>query len=614
MYQLQALHPEATFASQLVFKTPSAYVKHLIEQLPSEKQLTRDQLLFLARFAVCCDEAWEDEKKPPAERRVHHLLLLGAGGSGKTYVVQSVVFKVVDFVWPARSKAEPTLMVVAASNAQAKNISTTEVKARTIHNASGMRIQKLTNDKMRPGNKLDSLARLWNEVRVLIMEEVSMVAASWYNMLDVRSMHGRSKLFDVSETTYKKPNHHFGRVPIVIHLGDFLQLSPTANISLVEDINARRDDGTYKYTEPPSLEIQHAINVFGNIPHVFELLSTKRFKPGDPLIDFLCSMRAGRRFPEAVWKAFEATFARDSADRLDPRHREQRFRHGFGMSLYWETLSRWASRRGRRDAMEAGVPLVFLQAVDECNTIDRDAALRLLNVPNPHNTGHIHGVLPAHVGMRVRFTVKVNSRLGLVQEQRATIADFIFKEEDRLRYNACQAGELFRPKFLPAGIWLQVDDFVDCPIQEELVAFVDNEGHRKGLHSYAPIEATFTWRSSDTHTVRRTGFPLTHEKFLTSTASQGLTIRTGVTVDCARTPPAGKSGMSDEDWWLHLYVLFSRATCMEDMLVLRPPPRDLLESGPPRNVRVALERFTSKIAASRSDAEDLARHLGFPLL
>ena len=72
--------------------------------------------------------------------------------------------------------------------------------------------------------------------------------------------------------------------------------------------------------------------------------------------------------------------------------------------------------------------------------------------------------------------------------------------------------------------------------------------------------------------------------------------------------------MSDEDWWLHLYVLFSRATCMEDMLVLRPPPRDLLESGPPQNVRNALARFTSKIAASRSDAEVLARRLGFPVL
>ena len=83
------------------------------------------------------------------------------------------------------------------------------------------------------------------------------------------------------------------------------------------------------------------------------------------------------------------------------------------------------------------MPLVFLQAADECNTIDRDAAQRLLNVPNMHNTGNIHGVLPSHIGMRVRFAIKVNSRLGLVQEQRATIVDFVFKDEDRLRYNAC---------------------------------------------------------------------------------------------------------------------------------------------------------------------------------
>ena len=97
--------------------------------------------------------------------------------------------------------------------------------------------------------------------------------------------------------------------------------------------------------------------------------------------------------------------------------------------------------------------MVFLQAVDECNAIDREAAQRLLNVPNSHNTGNIQGVLAAHVGMRVRFTVKVNARLGLVQEQRATILDFVFKEEeDRARYNGCQAGELFRPRFLPAGV------------------------------------------------------------------------------------------------------------------------------------------------------------------
>ena len=565
----------ASFAHQEVYRKPSAYIAALIEELPADEQLTRDQTLFMVRFAKCCDEAWEDDKKPPHERKTHHLLLLGQGGSGKTHVVQKLVFKVVEFLWPAESKAEPTLMVVASSNAQAKNISTETVKARTLHNASGMRVQKLVNDRMRPGNKQAQLTRLWDQVKVLVIEECSMVAASWYNMLDVRAMHGRSKTHDVSETTYKRPHHHFGRVLIVIHLGDFLQLSPTANISLIDDVNAKNDDGSYKYLEPPSLEVQHAIKVFGCIPHVFELRGTKRFKTGDPLITLLGCMRAGTKIPQRVWRAFERTFASDRRGILDPRHDMPKFRSGFGLAMYWETLSRWISQRARHDARACGVPLVFLQAADECNTIDRDAAQRLLNVPNMHNTGNIHGVFPSHVGMRVRFAVKVNSKVGLVQEQRATIVDFVFKDSDRMRYNACQPGELFRPRYLPAGIWLEVDGFQDSPIHEEVLPWLDDDccscchgvalRRARGLHLFTPVEATFTWRSSDNHSVRRTGFSLTHANYLTSTAAQGQTLRAGVTIDCARTAPVGMMGMSDETWWLHLYVMFSRVTCMEDM-------------------------------------------------
>eukprot|EP00959_Pyramimonas_sp_CCMP1952_P042654 891820-Pyramimonas_sp.AAC.1 len=57
--------------------------------------------------------------------------------------------------------------------------------------------------------------------------------------------------------------------------------------------------------------------------------------------------------------------------------------------------------RARRDARRLGVPLVFLQAVDECGAIqgDPDAGRRFLNVPNMHATGDIRGALPAHVGM-----------------------------------------------------------------------------------------------------------------------------------------------------------------------------------------------------------------------
>ena len=49
-----------------------------------------------------------------------------------------------------------------------------------------------------------------------------MVATSLYNMLDIRAMRERNKTHEVYETTYTRPHHHFGRVPIVIHLGDFL--------------------------------------------------------------------------------------------------------------------------------------------------------------------------------------------------------------------------------------------------------------------------------------------------------------------------------------------------------------------------------------------------------
>ena len=72
---------------------------------------------------------------------------------------------------------------------------------------------------------------------------------------------------------------------------------------------------------------------------------------------------------------------------LDPRHALPEFLEGNGLAMYWETLARWIPRRARRDARELGVPLVVLQAGDECNSLDKDAYSRLLNVANIYNTG-----------------------------------------------------------------------------------------------------------------------------------------------------------------------------------------------------------------------------------
>jgi hypothetical protein len=113
--------------------------------------------------------------------------------------------------------------------------------------------------------------------------------------------------------------------------------------------------------------------------------------------------------------------------------------------------------------------------------------------------------------------------------------------------------------------------------------------------------------------VKRHGINLTHAQFLTATASQGQTLRSGVTIDCARLPPTGSTGVSDDDWWLNLYVMFSRATRMSDMLLLRPPSREFLERGPPTDIKAQLQVFNDRIINCKQRAEELANELGFVL-
>ena len=166
---------------------PSASIRQLLSLLPADERLNRRQTLFMTKFAEACDEAWEDEAKPPQDRRVHHMLLLGAGGTGKTHVVQNLVFRAVAYIWPNASPESPSMFVVASSNEQAKSISTNEWKARTLHNVGCMKVQEMINPKMRPGGKADTLETLWCNVNVLVIEEVSMVSAALYNMLDLRA-------------------------------------------------------------------------------------------------------------------------------------------------------------------------------------------------------------------------------------------------------------------------------------------------------------------------------------------------------------------------------------------------------------------------------------------
>ena len=75
----------------------------------------------------------------------------------------------------------------------------------------------------------------------LVLEEVSMIGPDLYNLLLYRSFHGRGNKWKVQESEYDKLSSAFGRMPIVIHLGDFLQKNPIGghSISLIDDLKER---------------------------------------------------------------------------------------------------------------------------------------------------------------------------------------------------------------------------------------------------------------------------------------------------------------------------------------------------------------------------------------
>ena len=83
----------------------------------------------------------------------------------------------------------------------------------------------------------------------------------------------------------------------------------------------------------------------------------------------------------------------------------------------------------------------------------------------------------------------------------------------------------------------------------------------------------------------------------------------GVLIDCGRRAD-GLYPKLDDDWWLDLYVMMSRATRLENLLLARAPPSSFLLRGPPADLRQQMERFAERAEICRARAAALATELG----
>ena len=74
---------------------------------------------------------------------------------------------------------------------------------------------------------------------------------------------------------------------------------------------------------------------------------------------------------------------------------------------------------------------------------------------------------------------------------------------------------------------------------------------------------------------------------------------------------AGYKDSNDLDnFWLHLYVMLSRATSSDNLLVIRDPGMEFLSRGPPKDLASRLRTFDCVTKRCRRAAEKLAHDLG----
>ncbi len=155
-----------------------------------------------------------------------------------------------------------------------------------------------------------------------------------------------------------------------------------------------------------------------------------------------------------------------------------------------------------------------------------------------------------------------------------------------------------------------MDEYSEAPFTAELAAADQNLAHEltRSLVLLEPASTLFPfkWRN---HSVSRTGFCLSHGSVRTSTACQGKTLEGGVLIDAA-PKETGSYAMDEDDLWLHLYVMLSRATTLEDLLLIRAPPVEFLLRGPPAQLRERLRLFARRTEDCHAHAVQLARELG----
>ena len=316
-----------------------------------------------------------------------------------------------------------------------------------------------------------------------------------------------------------------------------------------------------------------------------------------PLCRLLHQMRNGKITPE-VWQSLEARVLRPtSTGQPDPRLHQFPFsthtvhcivhRHALRVPLSYSMAL--------RDSIQRSEIFYVLHACDEVQPEDQqlfDASARreALRIPNPRNSGQLPGVLPLYVGMRLRLhNCKDCVRLGLMNGAEVELLQIIFAPPEWTdRPINARAGDLNVLQYMPQALVVRAIGATWTLPQHCHIPGVTACNH-VGVFALKPTCETFVFKTKGPRDrplrIMRTMYPLLPSSTCIVYGAQGESWP-AVLADLA-CPPR----MSPEVHWLANYVILSRATTLEGILLLRNAEKHELERGPPAYLVAEIDRL-----------------------
>jgi hypothetical protein len=438
----------------------------------------------------------------------------------------------------------------------------------------------------------------WRDVQVLIVDEISLVTPRLFGALSYRTcLARRDSLVGIQPDLYMEPGHVFGAVPLVILAGDFMQLAP---FETKQRVSLLRRGQTFSADE----HLNGLACFHSGVTDVFFLRKTFRFRdpqtgvecpylPG--LFEYMRDPR-GLEMPDELWSKLQSQVVRGPGDE---RLEAARGRGAYEMAIQWEAVARLMQYRARREAQEDGQIMMYVQAIDVPHKVvlSRDEYRRALLKVNMTSTGNRLGMLPVFVGMRVRLTAKLSAKRRIMQDSVGTVVGVEFHPDEFRCHDAWNMDaqhEVYergyvRLRYMPQCVYVRFD------------GYEEDFGFGAGVVNVLPSSSNWEFHTHDNNEARsrrvvamsRVQVPLAPEKVRTVQTAQGMSM------DAAIIMLNRQGNMSNEDWWLHVYVMLSRVRTIDQMFLFGLPEKSFFRSGPPGWIAEGLRHLEAMATRNR---------------